>query len=124
MQHGLLSQLNIVAFSENITLKTCEFITMNKEMKNKYTFAFALVIAVLYNGSTIAQQPDWLWAKSPDCFERNESFDCTADNNGNIVVTGFYNGSSITFDTTSLNQSGSVYLVKYDSIGNVLWARS
>ncbi|MFI5219076.1 MAG: T9SS type A sorting domain-containing protein [Bacteroidia bacterium] len=46
--------------------------------------------------------------------------------NGDIVVTGFYEGPSITFDSITLNNNGyfNMFLVKYDSLGNELWAKS
>lgn len=43
----------------------------------------------------------------------------------NIIVTGRFSSNSITFGTTTLSQAGSmdVFIVKYDSTGNVLWAK-
>lgn len=49
----------------------------------------------------------------------------TLDANENILVTGRFSSSSITFGTTTLTQSGSmdIFLVKYDTSGSVLWAK-
>ena len=47
---------------------------------------------------------------------------------GNIYLTGNWSSPSLTFDSYSLTNVNSgaenVFLVKYDSMGNVLWARS
>jgi len=54
----------------------------------------------------------------------------TTDSNGNVFVTGCFNGTSITFgSTTFINSDPSGYgndmfIVKYDNSGNELWARS
>jgi hypothetical protein len=52
---------------------------------------------------------------------------CT-DASGNVFVTGEFAGSTISFGSTSLtntNTSGSAfYIVKYNSSGNILWAKS
>lgn len=48
---------------------------------------------------------------------------------GNSYLTGFFGGSTITFGSFTLTNSGPAYsydmfLVKYDSLGNILWAQS
>jgi hypothetical protein len=51
---------------------------------------------------------------------------CT-DNNGNVFVTGFFCSASLTIGSFTLNGYGgafSIFLAKYDSNGNVLWART
>lgn len=46
-----------------------------------------------------------------------------ADMNGNILITGFYKSSTLSFGQQELSGSGEYtsYLAKYDSTGNVLW---
>ena len=48
------------------------------------------------------------------------------DESGNVYMTGNFIGLSITFGTTTLYSMGSdnIFIVKYDTSGNVLWARS
>ncbi len=50
------------------------------------------------------------------------------DNQGNIYVCGSFTQSGLTFGTTALVNNGSgtydIFIVKYDSSGNVLWAFS
>jgi hypothetical protein len=50
--------------------------------------------------------------------------DITVDSNGNYYITGSYTGSA-TFGTTTLANTGEsdIFIVKYDSNGNVLWAQ-
>jgi gliding motility-associated-like protein len=45
---------------------------------------------------------------------------------GNIVITGFFDSSSITFGSATLTNTGNdydVFVVKYDAGGNVTWAK-
>jgi hypothetical protein len=55
------------------------------------------------------------------------------DNYGNIYVTGYFQGSTIKFDTITLTNTGTncsnyacdeIFIVKYDSLGNIKWAKS
>ncbi|MBI3502443.1 MAG: SBBP repeat-containing protein [Bacteroidetes bacterium] len=48
----------------------------------------------------------------------------TSDINGNIYVTGEFQGSTILLDTISLiTDNGVTFVAKYNSSGNVLWAK-
>lgn len=60
-----------------------------------------------------------LWAKGA---EGGTVADITLDNNKNVYITGTYN-PSITFGTYSLKVP-AVFVAKYDSLGNVLWAKN
>jgi len=48
-----------------------------------------------------------------------------ADANSNVYVTGVFSSPSITFGSTTLTNAGAddMFIVKYDSVGNVLWAK-
>jgi hypothetical protein len=50
----------------------------------------------------------------------------TTDNLGNIYLTGFYAASSITFGAFTLSSSAAtnMFIVKYNAVGNVLWAQA
>ena len=66
------------------------------------------------------------WAKGAGSSDEAVGFGITVDINGNIYVTGYYYSSTITFDTITLFNNGgnlAFFLVKYNSSGNVLWAR-
>lgn len=67
-----------------------------------------------------------LWAKSVGGANSDETRSVTTDLSGNIVATGFFSSTSITFGTTTLTNAGSgdMFIVKYDTNGNVLWAKS
>lgn len=63
---------------------------------------------------------------SPNQAASNGSWGVAVDNNDNVVASGFYTGS-ITFDTITLPIGGaleSVFLVKYDPGGNLIWAKA
>lgn len=69
-----------------------------------------------------------MWAKSAGGVGTLYTNCIATDPFGNVVVAGYFSSPSITFGSTTLNNSGSgtgdIYLVKYDSNGNVVWARS
>ncbi|HTL80895.1 MAG TPA: SBBP repeat-containing protein [Bacteroidia bacterium] len=68
-----------------------------------------------------------LWAKRAGGTNGDKGYAVSADPNGNVVVTGFFGSSSIVFDSFTLTNSatgyGDVFVAKYDSSGNVLWAK-
>ena len=68
------------------------------------------------------------WAKTPTTpdFGDGQGWAIAADGNGNFFTTGWYAHSTITFDTSTLYDNGfqDIYLVKYDSLGNALWAKN
>ena len=64
-----------------------------------------------------------LWTQKTN--SPSTSYGVSTDSNGNIFLTGSFAGTSITFGSTTLTNTGnaSVFLVKYDPNGNVLWAK-
>jgi hypothetical protein len=50
------------------------------------------------------------------------------DNHGHIYLAGYSNSPSITFGSTTLNDANTpsfdMFLVKYDSLGNIMWANN
>lgn len=86
-------------------------------------------LAVAFGMNTFSQSPNWIWAKSAEGSKNVGQSICT-DGTGNIYVTGYFIGDSITIGDTTLknntnqiNNSG-VFVTKYDTLGNVLWVRS
>lgn len=67
-----------------------------------------------------------LWAKCAGGGSTNVGTSVRTDKIGNEYVTGSFFSSSIVFDTTVLVNAGGfdIFVVKYDTNGNVIWAKS
>lgn len=67
-----------------------------------------------------------LWAKSGQGTWVDEGRSVATDATGNVYITGDFLTPSLIFGTQTLTNSGGldVFLAKYDSSGNVLWAKS
>ncbi|HYF04109.1 MAG TPA: SBBP repeat-containing protein [Patescibacteria group bacterium] len=94
------------------------------------TFLQYFAYAVLFIGTTLsmkAQSQEWLWAKSAGGINRGQCI--TTDKKGNVYVAGRFESPSIAFDTIVLktapkNEYYDMFVVKYNSQGAVVWARS
>ena len=66
-----------------------------------------------------------LWAKSAGSSAIDQGFGIAADENGNSYVTGNF-ADSINFGSQTLTSSGveDIFIVKYDSVGTEVWAKS
>ncbi len=70
-----------------------------------------------------------LWAKSAGGYGNDAAIAVSTDFIGNVYVAGGFQSSSITFGTTTLTNSDTInqvlylFIAKYDSAGNVLWAK-
>ncbi|MBI3501011.1 MAG: T9SS type A sorting domain-containing protein [Bacteroidetes bacterium] len=69
-----------------------------------------------------------LWAKSAGGMDTDEGLSIATDANSNAYVTGYFYSSSFTFGSTTLTNvyygQTDIFIVKYDSSGNVIWAKS
>jgi hypothetical protein len=67
-----------------------------------------------------------VWAKRAGGVGFDEGFAIAVDASGNSYVTGHFDSPTITFGATTLTNAGEkdMYIVKYDSGGDVLWAKS
>jgi len=69
-----------------------------------------------------------IWAKSSSPFGSlaYTNIGIAADTFGNVFITGIFRSHTITFDSITLTNAniGGIFLVKYDSAGNVLWAKT
>jgi len=67
-----------------------------------------------------------IWAQNSIGATNNYSFSVSTDANGNIYIGGYYNSPSLSFGAITLTNTGDydVFLVKYNSNGNVIWAKS
>jgi hypothetical protein len=81
------------------------------------------VYVVKYNSSG-----NVIWAKSAGSADFDEGTSICADDSGNIIVTGVFYGSSISFGNFTLTNFAfgafDIFTVKYDPVGNVIWAKS
>jgi hypothetical protein len=87
-----------------------------------------IIIYLSVIGYATAQTPSWVWSRSGGSVSNDYSNATCTDANGNVYITGTFQGSSIILgnDTLHNNFTGSlaVFVAKYDANGNVLWARS
>ncbi len=67
-----------------------------------------------------------LWAKKAGNTGSEIANAISADSSGNVYITGYFGSPTVTFGSTTLTSVGGTdcFVVKYDSNGNVLWAKS
>src|ERR1700756_2962826 len=73
-----------------------------------------------------AQAPNWLWANSAGGTNNDQAYSITTDLWGNVYAVGIFASSPMNFGSTTLSAVGAfdVFIVKYNTNGNVLWAKS
>lgn len=71
-------------------------------------------------------QPNWQWSKNAVGLNSENGNSICTDVNGNVFVTGYFYSSTISFGTYTLTNKGNYdfFIVKYNSTGNVMWAKS
>ncbi|HYV54141.1 MAG TPA: T9SS type A sorting domain-containing protein [Chitinophagaceae bacterium] len=67
-----------------------------------------------------------LWAKSAGGSGSEYGYNLTLDLTGNLYLTGMFSSPNLAFDNDTLFCTGNLdaFLVKYDSLGNIIWAKS
>lgn len=94
----------------------------------KKIVAFFALIMVIANTSMQAQNCAWAKAVGGDKDDFGQSV--FTDANNNVYLVGFFRSATITFGTITLTNAditgntSDIYIAKYDSNGNVLWANS
>ena len=87
-----------------------------------------LVTLLCLAQTAVAQSPDWLWARNSGSVSNDYSNAVCTDADGNVYITGTFQGSTITFGSYVLQNTTEGFLdffiAKYDSQGNVIWAVS
>jgi hypothetical protein len=85
-------------------------------------FCLGLIVALF---SFSASSQTFPWARSADGNGIDEGIAICNDATGNVLLTGQFTSSLLTFGTLTLsNTSGScVFLAKYDANGNPVWVR-
>lgn len=87
--------------------------------------------AVGYNGisdifiAKLSASGKSIWARSAGGFSFEEAYSLATDQDGNIVVVGAFNSNKIGFGKDTLINIGysDIFIVKYDSNGNILWSK-
>ena len=66
------------------------------------------------------------WAKSTGGTEADNAYSVAADTSGNAYLAGWFKDDTIAFGTTTLTNNGiaNIFIAKYDTSGNVIWAKS
>jgi hypothetical protein len=66
-----------------------------------------------------------VWAKSFGGLYNDNPSSITTDSSGNLIFVGNFDSPTITFGSTTLTNSGmsDIFIVKFDTTGNVIWAK-
>lgn len=94
-------------------------------MKKKYLYPF-LLLNLMSLTPAIAQEQDWLWAKTTSNVAESSATAVATAPDGSVYTGGSFMQSSITFEDQTINHTGSYlnpFLVKYASDGTFLWAK-
>ncbi len=90
-----------------------------------------IITAVVLTLTGFAQVPHFSWARATTGSTNQEmGLATTTDVNGNVYVTGKFLHSTMTFGSTILTNADNtgnsydIFLVKYNALGNLLWAKS
>ena len=77
--------------------------------------------------SKVSPSGNVIWSKRAGGTDQDVAYAVTTDNSGNIYIAGYFRGT-ITFPNSSIsltsNGGTDALIAKYDSSGNVLWAKS
>jgi hypothetical protein len=70
-----------------------------------------------------------LWARGGRGLYQDEAISIATDNNGSLYITGRFGSLNLSFDTLVLHNNGlgytdDIFIVKYDTSGNVIWAKN
>ncbi len=97
-------------------------------MKKIYIDRIVLVLVLILGGITLRvnAQPTFEWVVKMGSTQFDQSLNIAVDQSGNTYTTGFYNGTTATFGTSTITSRGSsdAFLAKCDPAGNFLWART
>jgi hypothetical protein len=111
-----------------LVAKTRRIQSQKKEIKMK-NYIYILAIVLQSNIVTFGQTPFWDWAKRAGGTRDDEGVSMSIDASGNVYVTGIFQSATITFGNTTFKNPDTlgrsdIFVVKYDSTGKVIWAKS
>jgi len=91
-------------------------------MKQCLHFILCILLIAIAN---ISYGQNWLWAKGASGIGMDNGYSICRDVSGNLIVTGSFHSPTITFGPITLvnTDTSNIFIVKYDSSGNVLWAK-
>ena len=87
---------------------------------------YIIILTLLMSNYSFSQIPEWSWSKSEGNAGMENGSYITADKNGNIIAIGDFNSPFLVLGNDTVDNKGffDAFIVKYDSMGNVLWGRS
>ena len=87
-----------------------------------------LLLISIITTNAYSQTPNWQWVQSAGGSDAEDGNKIASDAAGNIYMTGNFRSSTVTFGNFVLTNAGNLnedmFIVKYDSGGAVLWAKS
>lgn len=83
-------------------------------------------IPLLLNILSFAQSPEWSWVNIAGGITDDKGLSLKCDKHGFVYVTGYFRTSVLQIGNQSINNAGfrDVFLAKFDTLGNVIWAQS
>ncbi len=88
-----------------------------------FTYAILLLLCFTAARNTFAQLPTWDWVRQAGGTGRESSRRLYLSPEGDVYISGVYNGSA-QFGNLTLSATHSTgYLARYDSTGSVIWVR-
>ena len=84
-----------------------------------------LFFLLLTIGIGAAQTAKWSWLKTAAGDGGGIPYSIAVDKAGNCYITGYYTGSFLQFDTTTILSKGSydMFIAKYNRYGKLIWAK-
>ncbi len=87
---------------------------------------FITLLFVVFLKDIKAQAPQWNWVRSVNGSMNESASSIATDSRNGVYVYGNFTSPTITIGTITLNNIGGsdIYVTKYDTTGNVIWAKS
>jgi hypothetical protein len=111
---------------------TLNFDSLSLSNTNQNTSSFTYLKSDIFIAK-FDNEGNTLWAKNARGNKYDTSMAMSLDYDGNVIVTGTFNSDTLYFDSISLihsvpnpnsNAVSDFFIVKFDTFGNVLWAKS